>query len=452
MPPPTLARVGMPDDTAWEAARAAHSDAFVAARAVDDVPAMASAALGLATLQRFGGPGGRTPALLHEAYLAAADLPDTRARLAAALARSWVYGNDAARGAPFALEAVEIAEESGDPTLLADALDAQLVTSWGPDDLAVRLQVTARLEDVAAHVDDVRTRMDSHLWRLTTALETLDVVGMQRQLSALDLLADETGSPTVRYFALTRRAMHALLVDDHERVRTLMSEAAALGTDAGIPDAYAVEHSQRAELARHTGDLDTLAVEVLVFEDYAVTHGIQSLLAETAVLWFELGEVERAARLVLQVVGGGFEAVPYDVDWMLTVTKVTAAASGCGLADIAHEGMVLLTPYAGRAAVNAGAVVCVGVVEDFLWRAATLTGDERADAWRAAAAAAYRRLDAPWLLRQLDAPAGTARTAVDRQTPAESSTRTLVLTPVPGQTVWSVGRVGEEHLDRKSVV
>ena len=122
------------DDSAWEAARAAHCDAFVAARAADDVDAMAAAALGLASLQRFGGPGGRTPALLHEAYLAAADSPAARARLAAALARSWVYGNDAVRGAPFALEAVELAEETHDPTVLADALDAQLVTSWGPDD------------------------------------------------------------------------------------------------------------------------------------------------------------------------------------------------------------------------------------------------------------------------------------------------------------------------------
>jgi hypothetical protein len=76
------------DDSAWEAACAAHCDAFVAARAADDVGAMAAAALGLASLQRFGGPGGRTPALLHEAYLAAADSPAVRAGLAAALARS----------------------------------------------------------------------------------------------------------------------------------------------------------------------------------------------------------------------------------------------------------------------------------------------------------------------------------------------------------------------------
>src|SRR4051812_8614149 len=196
---------------------------------------MASAALGLAALQRFGGPGGRTPALLHEAYLAAEDTA-TRSRLAAALARSWVYGNDAARGAPFALEAVELAEEAADRTVLADALDAQLATSWGPDELSERLHVSARLQDVAAHVDDVRTRMDAHLWRLTTALETLDVTGMHRQLSALDLLADETKSPLVRYFAMTRRAMHATLIDDLGCARELVESSYALGTEIGVAD------------------------------------------------------------------------------------------------------------------------------------------------------------------------------------------------------------------------
>src|SRR6516164_7534222 len=100
---------------------------------------MAAAALGLASLQRFGGPGGRTPALLHEAYLAAADSPAARARLAAALARSWVYGNDAVRGAPFALEAVELAGQTHDPAVLADALDAQLATSWGPNGCTLAL-------------------------------------------------------------------------------------------------------------------------------------------------------------------------------------------------------------------------------------------------------------------------------------------------------------------------
>jgi hypothetical protein len=308
---------------------------------------------------------------------------------------------DAVRGEPFALEAVELAEDSKDPVLLADALDARLATCWGPDDLSERLRVTARLQDVAAHVDDVRTRMDAHLWRLTTALETLDVTGVHRQLSALDLLVAETGSPIVRYFAMTRRAMQATLVDDLDRARELVGAAYALGTELGVADAFAVYNEQLSEIGRHADDVEFLRRQAALAEDWATAHGIVSLVAEAAVLALQAGDTDRGSRLVLQVAGGGFDLVPYDVDWLLTVSKATEAAASLGLVDIAREGMTLMAPYAGRCVVNGGAVTCVGVVEDFLWHAAVAIGDPRADDWRAAAAAAYRRLSAPWLLSRV---------------------------------------------------
>ena len=406
---------------------------------------MAAAALALASLQRFGGPGGRTPALLHEAYLAVADEPATRARLAAALARSWVYGTDAVRGTPYALEAVQLAEATRDPVLIADALDARLATCWGPDDLSERLHITARLQDVAAHVDDVRTRMDAHLWRLTTALETLDVTGVHRELSALDVLAGESDSDLVRYFAMTRRAMYATLIGDLETARDLAETAFALGSDVGIADAFPVYHEQIAEIARHADDKQYLVTQAELAEGFAVNYGIQSLLAETAVLALQAGDTERAERLVLQVAGGGFQAVAYDVDWLLTVSKTTEAAAGLGMVDMARDGMNLMTPYAGRCVLNAGSVVCVGVVEDYLWHAAVVVDDPRAEDWRATAIAAYRRLAAPWWL-------GRVSGRQDANAPSQVSTRepsqvrVLELRQVAGGSVWSIGSPAEPRL------
>ena len=424
-----------------EEARTAYARAFTSARADDDVEAMADAALGLASLQRFGGEPGRGPALLHEAYLAAADMPETRARLASALARSWVYGNDAERGRPFAEEAVALADQAGDAPVLADALDAQLATTWGPDDLAERLHITSRLQDVAAHVDDVRTRLDAHLWRLTTALETLDVVGVQRQLSALDRLAEETDLPVPRFFALTRRAMYAVLTDDLDGARSLIAEAGPIGYAAGIPDTYAVTHTLLGECVRHSNDATQLRAEATLYEEHAVAHGIQSLLAEAAVLWVEAGEPERGARLVTQIAGRGFDVVARDVDWMLTVTKCVDAAARAGVPDIARDGLNQLAPYAGRAVVDAGAVVCQGVVEDYLHAAALAVGDERAEDWRAAAIAAYQRLGASWWLRRVQAR--------DARSPARSSPGaplTLAFRALPGQGMWSIGAAGAEQL------
>jgi len=427
------------DQPSLDGARLSHAAAFESAAASGDVAAMAEAALGLASLQRFGDPAGRAPALLHRAYAEAADLPALRARLAAGLARSWVYGNDAARAVPFADEAVRLADSLADDALLADALDAQLAARWGPDDLSERLHITTRLQDVAAHVDAVRTRLDAHLWRLTTALETLDLIGVQRQLAALDVLAAETGSDLVAFFAASRRAMHAALTGDLDRAGSLLAVADECADAAEIPDGYAVHHSLVAEIARQRGDVATLLDEVPIFEAHAIAHGIQSLLAEAAVLWCEAGDIARGAALVAQVVGDGLSSVPRDVDWMLTVTKVVDAAAATELPDVCAEGIELLAPYAGRAVLNAGAVTCQGVVEDYLSRAAAVVGDSRADDWRAAAASAYRRLDAPWWL---------ARVAVPRQpaAPATAVPAAVSLRPMPGRAVWSVGLQGAEKL------
>jgi hypothetical protein len=391
----------------------------------------------LASLQRFGEPAGRLPALLHHAYLASAALPTTRARLAAALARSWAYGYDAQRGRPFAREAVELAETLDDATLLAGALDAHLATCWGPDDLAERLHITARLREVTAHLDDEQPRLDAHLWRLTTALETVDVLGVHRELAALDVLADETGSPTVGYFAMARRAMHAILVGDYVQAAALVGRVDERGAEAAIPDAFGVYHTLRGELARHTGDREVLQAEAELYENHAVEHGVQSLLAEAAVLWLEVGDTDRAGRLAVRSAGVGLHAVPRDVDFLLTVSKVVEAAAGSGNSDLASEGLELLRPYCGRAVVNAGAVTCQGVVDDYLWRAAALVGDQRADEWRTAAEGAYRKLNAPWWLR---------RVAAARQ-PSHSSlpaSRVVHLRPLAGGNAWSVGPDGAQ--------
>lgn len=419
--------------TGQDTARAAYADAFDRARRDVDVDAMTTAALGLAALQQFGEPAGRVPALLHEAYLASGAGTATRGRLAAALARSWAYSYEAHRGQPFAQEAVTVADRLGDPRLLADALDAHLATCWGPDDLAERVRISSRLREVTAHLDDVQPRLDAHLWRLTTVLETLDVIGAHRELAALDVLAQESDSPTVRYFATARRAMHAILTDDHDQAGKLIAAADERSAEASIPDAFAVHHALLAELARHTGDRDAVRAEAERHESHAVEHGMQSVLAEAAVLWLEAGDIDRARSLAVRSAGLGLRTVPRDVDFLLTVSKVVEAAAGTGCTELAADGLELLAPYAGRAVVNAGAVTFQGVVEDYLSLVAAAVGDPRANDWRAAAATAYRGLGAPWWLRRVTTPPAPRR-SVD-----SPAARAVHLRPLAGGTAWSVG-------------
>jgi len=409
-----------------DGARAAFAAAYDLARQARDVGAMTEAALGLAAGQVWGTLPGRAPAFLHEAYQLAEGA--ARVRLAVALARAWGYAGDPERAGTFAAEAVERAEAIDDPTLLADALDAELLAHWGPDDLAERLRITTRLDDTVAHVGDVEARLSAHLWRLTTALECLDVVGVQRQLRALDLLADESGSPRVRFFAASRRGMHALLLGDTDAATALLDVVRRSGAEAAEPDAFALEHTLAAGIARQRADHAALRREADIFEEFGTNEGAPSVSAQAAVLWLAAGATDRAVTLLHQVAGDGFGGLTRDVEWLLAVTSLTEVAAATGATELTAAAVTALAPYAGRAVVNAGAVASEGVVDDYLARAcASLGHDAEAARWAATASAAYQRLDAPWWAARLGQPASAVAGVV-----------TIHLRPA-GDDIWIVG-------------
>jgi len=418
----------MTDGAGTERAQAALIRAFLDARDSGDTGLIERAALSLPTGQRFGEHPGLIPALLHEAYSAAA-APPSRCRLAAALARAWVYGGHAERAVVFADEALSLASVQDDPRLLADALDAALLARWGPDGFGERLSLAARLDDTAAHLADPELRLSAHLWRLTTAWECLDVVAVQRQLRALDALADETGSARIAFFAASRRAMHALVTADLATADELIARVGEIGSGAAEPDLEAVTHSLAAARARRAGDLATLRHEAPQFAEYGASQGMPAVSVQGAVLWLEAGQPAPALDLLHQLAGGGLDTVARDVDFLLTTVSLVHVAAalhgGDGLtADILADGVRLLEPYAGRAVLDSGAVVFHGVVDDYLFRACRALGQPAAH-WRDHAASCYRRIGAAWWLRRLSEPghlaAGTPRAVIHLRRDAAGS-------------------------------
>ena len=398
-------------DGAASAARAGYVRGYERARAAGDIEAMAEAALGLAATQTFGTVPGRVPAFLHEAYSLARG--EQRARLAVALARAWAYSYDPARAARFAAEALAYAQTDGDTSLLADALDAQLLVHWGPDDLDERLSITARLEDTVAHVTDPEPRMSAHLWRLTTALECLDLPAVRRQLRALDLLAAESGTARVRFFAASRRGMYALLTGDLDAAGQAVREVAAAGAEAGEADALLIGHMLAAGIARQAGDVVALAREAALYEEFGVQEAVPWVAAEAALLWVAAGELDRARALLHQLAGSDFSGIARDLDWLLTMAELTEVSVATGAAALAETALGLLVPYAGRGVVNGGGAAFAGVISDYLYQASELLGTGDAQQWAARATGEYERLGASWWQRRLPPavrgqPAGVA--------------------------------------------
>ena len=361
------------------------------------------------------------------------DLGD-RAREALRLAAE--HARDAGRATGYADEAVRLAEELEDPVLLATALDARLATRAGPDDLDARLATSLRLLGLVRQVPDPGVRLAAHVWRLTTALEQLDLSAVRRQLAALDLLADETRDDRSRFFACSRRAMFALTEGDTVGAARLTIEAGEAGTAADLPETEAVLQSLEAELARQRGERTALARQATAFAERGRALPLPATLATAAVLWLESGEPARSGALVDQL-APELEHLRRDDEWLLVVSRLCEAAAGSGRTETAATCAGLLAPYAGRAVLEPGAVVFAGVVDDYLSRA---TGDVRqADRARRA----YRQLGADWWARRL--PMGRPHETA----PSAGATRILHLHPAETEgtnRLWCVGREGANRM------
>ena len=401
----------------------AYDEAATRAIAAGDLPAASRAVLGLARGQRYDTTADLLPARLHEVYLQVDDSA-AKARLAATLARTWAYASRPDRAVPFADRAAEIARTLSDPALLADCLDAVLTAHWGPDDLARRRAWVVELDDVAAHLLDPRARQQAHLWGLTVAFETLDLPRIHRQLRALETLGER--SPEARFFAASRRLALDLMrgrLDTAAYLRDMAREAA---DKVFIADHEGVLHAMTAYPALMGGDRDTCAAEAVLYEEFGLAEGAAPVLAEGAWVWVGAGRLDRAEALVGHFGGDTLGELPRDGDWLLTLQCVLEAAIATGSLDVIRTATDLLTPYEGRAVINAGAVMFHGVTDDTLARGHDLLGhDATAQRLRDKALRTYQRIGATWWRGRLEAWSAPA----------------FLLHPVAGG-MWRVGSPG----------
>jgi tetratricopeptide (TPR) repeat protein len=414
--------------------------AALAAEREQDLGSRVSAVLGMARGQRYNLTPGRLPVHLHAVY-DAVSTPDDRARLAAALARCWAYANEPHRAVPFADRALELAETSRDQTVVADALDAALASHWGPDQLDARREWAVRLDDVSAHLRDPEARLQAALWGLTVAWEVLDLPRMHRSMRALELVAEE--SPRAAFFAASRRLPLELLRGNSSVAPLLVEQAQEAAGSAPVPDAHGVLMSMQGYTAYFGGDVEVCASVAALFEEYAAEHGVAAVRAESALLWLGAARLDRAAQVVGAFSPSVLRELPKDSDWMLILQCVAEVAIAVGDREVAAAATELLTPYAGRSVVNAGAVMWHGVTDDTLGRALRLVGRvDEAEAHLAAALATYERIGARWWRDRLRGGPGSAPVGqVGPAGPDRAGGRVAHLHRQPGG-LWLVGHEG----------
>jgi hypothetical protein len=171
-------------------------------------------------------------------------------------------------------------------------------------------------------------------------------------------------------------------------------------------------------------------------EGLAAEEGIRELHAEIAWIYAGLGHVDDARRMVAVFDARVLAHLPRDHNHLLVLQLLLDVALLADLDQLVQQVTPMLMPYAGRAVVNAGAVMFHGVTDDTLSRACEHLGDsERAEALRAKALETYRRIGATWWRERLEAHMPAAAP------PVRSTTMTL--RPGPAG-VWLVGRGNDE--------
>jgi hypothetical protein len=254
-------------------------------------------------------------------------------------------------------------------------------------------------------------------------------------MRAIELLGEE--SPRARFFAVSRRLVFEVLRGNLAAAPHAIEQTAAAAEEAVIPDVDPILHGMRGYTAFFSGDTDTCAQMAAVCESVAVEHGVASLRAEAAFLWLGGARPDKVAEMIAAFTPPVLADLPRDSDWLLTLQCVLEGAIAVGASEIAAPVVELLTPYAGRSVVNAGAVMWHGVTDDTLARAQLLLGDrESAERHRIAALATYDRIGASWWrdrLRDVDVVVGAAAGPTDD--------RVVHLHEEPGG-LWTVGRAG----------
>jgi hypothetical protein len=396
------------------------------ARHAHEPPLLAEAALLNAQHLDFNAPADTAAALLREAA-AALDPADhaLRARTLGRLAVTLAPDPAAARAA--AEQAVHSAREAvtRDPdgraaaAALAAALAARHYVLWGSQEPADALAAADEIVAAAQRTREPEAELDGRVLRLTHLLELGDGPAAQRVLPELDRLAGSLRQPAVRQVALSRHSTLAALTGDFASAAEFARQAFQTAQAASLPDAGAVYWGQLFAIWLHThlpdGDEQWMERELrdLVARSYlSVGHAAALVQIEAA-----HGAAEQARGRLDELVSTGLNTLRPD---MLFVWTLAELARGCVvLRATCHAPRLYqaLAPYAGRAVVAAGAVLCAGSADYYLAGLAVLNGDAAvADRHYRAAAGCHRRLGARPMLahtlhehaRLLRQPAGFA--------------------------------------------
>ncbi len=324
----------------------------------------------------------------------------TRAQLLALLGveTAWESGGTESRGVM--TEAVSIARDVADPHLLASVLARRQWTLFHP--FEERLADCEELATLTPRCADPLLRFDALGNEGFTRLRAGDRAGLDRAMEGLRSEAASIDQPLVRWMLMLREFPVALMEGRFDFAEECMEEARKLGLATAQPDV-----EPQYVVHRFWLDMETQPLELAKPLTQSLSNSYEALPALTA--WSsialraaELGLVE-AAPILDAMAQRGFETIPMDQRWLVTICGFSAAAAHLGDRTTARRLHALLEDHAG---LHANVVfVTLGSVARYVGLLCRCLGDhDAAESHLLRAIDANREIGAvSWLVRsQLD--------------------------------------------------
>jgi ATP/maltotriose-dependent transcriptional regulator MalT len=245
------------------------------------------------TVQDVAAPG-FPPAVLRMCERALADpstagRPALRARLLAQAASVLADAGRVTASTARSTEALALAEESGDPQAVIDAVRARMKAHPTALPREERLRLGRLAIDHAATTGQPLAELWGAKWRIDAALEVGDTATVEDELARVAALAGRTRLPLVRWHDLRLRASVAALYGRFAEALALNEQARVVGS---------------TEL---TQDLSAAGMSGAFLYQYSLVTGIARDLEGEAVALMDLADdvpIVQASRTVVALVGG----------------------------------------------------------------------------------------------------------------------------------------------------
>ncbi|MFL5823541.1 MAG: ATP-binding protein [Solirubrobacteraceae bacterium] len=342
---------------------------------LDDVPGLVRAVVG-ASRRYVQQPGIADEELIRYVQLAldrsAGQLTCDRVRLLARACGTFYYSDQRPRTQELSLQAVEIADQLDDPEARAHACSARRAALWGPAHLSERLEASTAMLTAARAAGSLELQLHAHAWLVVDLLESGDRDGVDAQIDAFALGAEQLRQPLFRWQTLVWQGMRALLDGSLHQAEEAATEAVAAGAPGESVTAPQYHLMQLVAIRREQGRTAELEHAL---REIATTNPTRPgwRVAVAMILW-ETGRREEARTAVDDAAEQGFEDIPADGEWIATVAMLGQL---CTLLKDRERGELLyelLAPYASNNIVRGFGTTCLGPVARLLGRLSALLG------------------------------------------------------------------------------